>query len=299
MTKVLIDKYPLGTLPNQKTAGRYIDDILKANLDVLAEKIVDDLQFLGICSSSTYEVRSGKSTFLQQIGEYYTDSINRQHKLNLKFDMNNIVFNSEDLITRAFKLPKYSVLIMDENDEVDEHYFSKLSKNLRKFFKKSGQLNLFILMIVPNFFELKKGYAVSRSNFLIDVRFEGKFERGYFRFYSFDRKRELYVRGKKTNDYNVVKADFTGRFVGGYAVDRDKYLKGKLDDLKKHEEAEKPAKETLKEYQTRVVNNIIEKFKGRVPVEELAEALGVDRSTAYRRIAKEKQVLVAVATAEL
>ena len=40
MVKVLENKYPLGTLPNQRTAGRYMDEILKSNIDLLAFEFV-------------------------------------------------------------------------------------------------------------------------------------------------------------------------------------------------------------------------------------------------------------------
>lgn len=242
MTKVLIDKYPLGTLPDQRTPGRYMDDFLRSNIDVLAKNIVNDMQFLGLFASSTFEVRTGKSTLIQQFGEYYIDSVNRQHGLNLTFDMKNIVFNIEEFIERAFELPKYSVLILDENDEVDEHYASELSVRLRKFLKKAGQLNLCMLVITPDFFQMKKGLAVQRSNFLVDVQFRGEFERGYFSFYSHDKKRELYIKGKKEYNWKLVRPSFSGRFTKGYAVDKDQYLEAKKKDLEDSEKEDKKDK---------------------------------------------------------
>lgn len=290
MVKVLEHKYPMGSFPRQESPGRYMNEHLKANIDVMAEKIVDDLQFLGLCSSSTYEVRSGKSTFMQQIGEYYTDSVNRMHKLNLTFDMKNIVFNSADLMTRAFELPKYSCLIMDENDEIDEHYFSKLAKDLRRFFKKSGQLNLFIIIVVPNFFQLKSHYAITRSNFLIDVRFFGKFERGLFAFYSYERKRDLYLNGKKTQNFNVTKPDFMGRFTQGYAVDRQAYLEAKRIDLEKSEEPVSKPKETEEEMEARILARLKE-LHPEILGKSFGIAIGKSKSTANMRISLGKQLL--------
>lgn len=280
MTKVMLDRYPMGSLPNQKTPGRYMDENLKSNIDLLVKHIVNDMQFLGLMSSSTYEVRTGKSTLMQQIGEYYTYAVNQMHGLNLTFDMKNIVFNSKDFISRAFELPKYSFLGMDENDEVDEHYFSKMSRDLRKFFKKSGQLNLFTFIIVPNFFQLKTPFAVSRSNFLIDVRFSGEFERGFFSFYSFEKKRELYVKGKKTMDYNVSHPNFIGRFTPGYAVDREEYLKVKKLDLINSETEDKRPQITEKEVLAKALIKLKQLFPERFSTPELAQGIGVHRSTA-------------------
>ena len=50
--KVLLDKYPKGSLPHQQTAGRYIDETLYENIKLLAKNIVKDMTYLGICSSS-------------------------------------------------------------------------------------------------------------------------------------------------------------------------------------------------------------------------------------------------------
>ena len=240
--KILEEKYPLGSIPNQITAGRYIDETLYTNLKILAKNITKDLTYLAVCSSSTYEVGAGKSTFMSQIGEAYTDLVNQIHGTNLTFDMNNIVFRPKDLITRSFSLPKYSCIILDEWE--DTHYWSEIGITLRQFFRKCRQLNLFMILIIPNFFQLGINYAVSRSLFFIDVRFEGEFDRGYFKLYNYDSKKYLYLFGKKNQDYNATKSDINGRFVDGYAVNEAEYKAVKLRDAiesedRVHEEKEK------------------------------------------------------------
>ena len=227
--KILQDKYPMGTLQGQRTAGRYIDETLYENLKILAKNITKDLTYLGICSSSTLEVGAGKSTFMTQIGEAYLDLVNQYHGTKLSLDMTNVVFRPKDLIDRAFKIPKYSFLLLDEWE--DAHYWSELGVTLRQFFRKCRQLNLFIIIVIPNFFQLGINYAVSRSLFFIDVRFEGEFDRGYFRFYNYETKKYLYLQGKKNQDYNVVQANITGRFVNGYAVNESEYRDAKYKDM--------------------------------------------------------------------
>jgi len=71
----------------------------------------------------------------------------------------------------APNLPKYSCIVLDEWDE--KTYFDKLALALRQFFRKCRQLNLFMIIIIPDFFQLPKGYAISRSVFAIDVKFSG------------------------------------------------------------------------------------------------------------------------------
>jgi len=289
MVKVLEKKYPLGSLPNQKTAGRYMDNFEKCNIDILAETIVNDMQYFGLVCSSTYEVRTGKTVKTTQFGEYYTDSVNRQHGLNLTFDTRNIVFNSADLIKRALELPRYSCLILDEDDQVDEHYFSQLSKDLRKFFRKSGQLNLMILLVTPNFFALKKNYAISRSNFLIDVKFgKGtKFERGYFSFYDFDQKRKLYLLGKKTENYLAASSSFSGRFLDGLGVDEKEYKKLKYNDLVRADEKDEiPMDE--KSIKRRLFKQVYDSLGRDVTISQLSKAFKVSQRTGERYLQIER-----------
>jgi hypothetical protein len=274
--KILEDKYPMGTIPGQKTAGRYVDGILHENIKFLAKNIVNDMTFLGICSSSTLEVGTGKSSFIQQLGEDYTDQVNKIHKLNITFDINNIVFRPKELIERAFKVPKYSCLILDEWE--DAHYWSELGMSLRQFFRKCRQLNLFIIIIIPNFFQLPIPYAVSRSVFFIDVRFEGEFERGYFSFYNFEKKKELYIKGKKFMNYHVVKPDFYGRFTKGYAVDEEVYKKAKFNDMIDSEK--RTQKPTEREIKIKIFKQLHLNHP-EIPIKVLVNSFGVDKRTAF------------------
>lgn len=282
--KILEDKYPKGSLPGQKTIGRYIDGTLYENLKIAAKNIVKDLTILGVCSSSTFEVGAGKSTFISQMGEAYTDLVNQYHGTNLEFSMKNIVFRPEELIKRAFELPQYSFIILDEWEEL--HYWSELAMALRQFFRKCRQLNLFIVIIIPNFFQLQMSYAISRSLFFVDVKFQGEFDRGYFDFYNFERKKDLYVYGKKTQNYNAAKPNFSGRFVGGYAVDEAEYRKAKWKDMIDSEERVKP-EVTERNVTIKIFKRIYGYFKGRITIEELASALGVTERTGCNWLIKE------------
>jgi hypothetical protein len=279
--KYCIKKYPKGSFPNQQTDGRYIDRTLYENLKVIAKTIVRDQTFLGVCASSTLEVGTGKSVFMQQIGECYTELVNDLHGLNISFTEKNIVFRPKDLIETSFNLPKHSCIILDEWE--DAHYWSELGMTLRQFFRKCRQLNLFILIIIPNFFQLNIGYAISRSVFLIDVRFEGEFDRGYFRFYNFDRKKDLYIRGKKTYNYNTASPNFSGRFADGYVVGKEAYLKKKHDDLLRYEDKsdEKPNAKQIKSIKSELFYQLYYKLK-EVGIERLADAFGVSGRTGDR-----------------
>ncbi len=230
MTKVCTEDFPKGSFPGQQSDGFYMDGYVKQNLDIMAERIVDDMQFVGVISGKG-TVRNGKSTFAQHQAYYFTHKVNELHGLKNKFDIKNIVFKADDLIEKAFSLPKYSVLVLDEGDDLTAQYYSKLAIKLRRFFRKCGQLNLFFLLLIPDFFELPRAYAVTRSTYLINVMFMGRFERGFFEFYSGEKKRELYYKGRRYGDYHCVKENFKGRFPKPYLVDEDAYRKKKHEDM--------------------------------------------------------------------
>lgn len=277
--KILEKRYPMGTIPKQQTDGRYINETLNQNIKLLAKNIVKDMTYLGIITSSTLEVGTGKSVFTQQICESYLEHVRELHGINNKLTMNNLVFRPKDIIERSFQVPRYSVVICDEWEDL--HYLSELGKSLRQFFRKCRQLNLFILIIIPNFFQLPMSYAISRSVFLIDVKFMGEFDRGYFSFYNFGKKKSLFIKGRKTQDYDCIKPNFTGRFVDGYVVDEQEYKTAKLKDLENQEHQEKKAEFNPKVLTIELFYKVYNSLRD-VTIKRLSESFGISERTGNR-----------------
>jgi len=275
----------MGSLPRQKSPGRYMDGTLHKNLEILARNIIRDMTFLMFIFSSTLEVGTGKSVFVQQVSEALTELVNKYHKRKIDFTMNNIVFRPKDLIDRSFKVPKLSVVVLDEWE--DTHYWAELGMSLRQFFRKCRQLNLFIICIIPNFFQLPIGYAISRSVFAIDVKFAGEFKRGFFDFYNFKRKKGLYLKGKKNYDYDVVYPNFSGRFVDGYVVGEKEYNKAKYDDMIRVDEERKKKPITEKE----IIKKTFTKLRTNMPqitLKKWAIGFGCSERTITRWAGKER-----------
>ena len=283
--KVLIEKYPKGSLKYQKTDGRYVDEYLYSNLRIMAKKITDDMTFLGVIFSSTLEVGTGKSVFATQIGEIWEEIIKKEHNIDLNYGTRNIVWRAKELIAAVLEekdgkrvIPKYSFVLLDEWE--DAHYWSELGMTLRAFFRKCRQLNLFILIVIPNFFQLNMSYAIGRSIFAIDVHFGDNFSRGHFKFYGFDSKRKLFLNGKKFHNYKVKFPDFDGQFFDGYGVDKGEYLKSKAEDIKKWDAEEVKAKspEEIRAGLIRTSFEYLKKNKG-LSQKDYAEALGISQTS--------------------
>jgi len=281
--KILKEKYPLGSLPYQKTSGRYCDKFLYENLKILSKNIIRDMTFLIIISSSTLEVGTGKSVLMQQIAEVYLSEVKEMHNIDNELTIKNIVFSPKELVERAFQVPKYSVILLDEWE--DSNYFSQLGMTLRQFFRKCRQLNLLMIVIIPNFFQLPMNYAVSRSVAFLDVQFRGEFQRGFFRFFSFNKKRELYLKGKKTQNYNCVQPDFSGRFADGYVINEKEYKKAKYLDMLKFDEQSKPL--TEKEIKQKIFKQVCKNLDN-ITIKDLSKGFDISTRTAYRWLHEDK-----------
>jgi hypothetical protein len=313
--KFCVDKYPMGSWKGQKSPGKYMDAWLYKNLELYADKIVDDMTFLGIIYSSTLEVGTGKSVLATQLGEAWKEIMKNKHGIDIPYGVDNIVWKPKDLIDKATgnngfeKLPRYSFVLLDEWE--DANYWSELGVTLRQFFRKCRQLNLFIVCIIPNWFQLPLAYAVSRSIFAIDVKFNNKLERGFFSFYNFPAKRMLYINGKKQHNYYVVKPTFNGQFPDGYGVPESDYRKAKLDDLIRYEKENPEKKSAVQIMRDKSIKYLsgLDKICPNLSREQLSKIFGVSEWTIsewrrgdvgnsgdvgvdYNIITKEKEIIV-------
>ena len=92
------------------------------------------------------------------------------------------MFKGGDLAEKSFKLPPYSVVLLDESDDLKEHAMKDTTLKLKRYFRKCRQQNQILILITPSFFELSKFYALARSHCLINVKFYKDFRRGTFDF---------------------------------------------------------------------------------------------------------------------
>ena len=288
------EHFPKGTFPYQKTDGAYIDEDLASNLDILAQRIVDDMHFM-ILITGHDSVGNGKTTLLTQIGSYLTWKINQHHKVNNSFTHRNLVFSGDKLAQRSFQLPKYSVIGLDEGDDLTTHAVKELAIRLKRYFRKCRQLNQILVLILPSFFELPKFYALARSHMLLDVKFYDDFRRGTFDFYSMARKKSLYIKGKRDWNYDVCKPDFDGTFTNGYVFFPDLENSTKLykqqkyaDMIDDHEEQkEKPLYVIKKEMRRELFAQVHSKLP-KITIEQLSTAFGISLRTGSRWLAEEK-----------
>lgn len=255
--------------------------LLQQNLAILGKKILDDWDWLLLVTGSG-KVRVGKSVLGLQVACYWANMHNTEFTVE-----NNIVFNSEELINKAKKLKPYSVIVYDEAREGLEARKSaeRLSRNLLDFFAECGQLNLFIIIIMPDFFELKKNIAITRSVALINVYCGEGFKRGFFSFYNDKSKKLLYLKGKIFLNYLAQPPDFRGTFRNFYPVSEKEYRDKKRESLGGSKREYRTEKQIIMEREEEIINNGV---KIGLSYETIGALFGVGRGAISERLRRQR-----------
>jgi hypothetical protein len=118
-----------------------------------------------------------------------------------------------------------------------------INKTLMKMLGQIGQKNLFIIVVLPSFYDLTRYLALFRCRILFNIYAKGYDDRGYFRAYK-TRKNYMYIVYRKFYYYPDKFKDFWGRFSKVYVVDEVEYRKKKAVSLLNFNQ--KPEKENAK-----------------------------------------------------
>jgi len=208
----------------------YMDGYMKSNMDIAIKAVHKDLDM--VVAVDGYE-GSGKSVITQQIAKYVDPS----------FTIKRIVFTPSTFRKAIVDAKQFQAVIYDESYTglSSRQAMSKVNKALIQMIAEIRQKNLFVFIVCPSFFDLDKYIALHRSRALIHVYMTEGFTRGNFAFYNIDKKKDLYVNGKKFYSYFNPKPNFFGRFTNHYTVDELEYRKLKklsLTDMETQREDE-------------------------------------------------------------
>ncbi len=241
MVRVCEDVLPA---KGKNQAGFYMNSTLKSNLDLLIKNIVHDWDFV-IIISGTGRVRVGKSLLAMQIGFYWTYMLKKVHGIEVPYNVkDNILFQGTRLIKQGNYLGQKhpcSCLIFDEAgaDLESMKVMRRTTQDVKDFLRECGQYNLLNILVLPEFFDLPKGIALGRSDLLLNVETSnddtGLITRGFFKAYARDKKKKLYLYGKKELNYSVTYRDFRGRFYNNYPLDEEEYREAKKEAMRTRE----------------------------------------------------------------
>lgn len=209
----------------QKQQISWIAPMVMKELDKVKRRVLSkDRDFVAIVDG---EEGVGKSVFAQQIAAYLDDD----------FNMDKIVFTSDKFIQliKDPKTKKGSCIILDEamSSANARGSLTEVNRAMQAVASEMRQKNLFILMLIPSFFDLDKYFALWRCRALFHLYFTAEEDRQYLIFPK-DVKKTLYLTGKKTYSYGYPSSPFPPfTFPNKYMVDELEYRKKKAEAFRK------------------------------------------------------------------
>lgn len=211
---------------NTLELGYFLDQIVRPQLDIIKEQVLKhDRDWTAVIDG---EEGVGKSVLAQQIAKY----------LDPDFNLDNIVFNSDDFI-KAIKNPnvkKGACIVLDEafSSANSRASMTDVNRSLIAVATEMRQKNLFILIVIPSFFDLDKYFALWRCKALFHVIFRPDGSRGSYYVYPKEVKKLLYINGKKTYNYTNPLSPFAVCSFGNtYTVGEMEYRTKKSEAFRK------------------------------------------------------------------
>lgn len=257
----------------------YMDGIKKDNLDKANTAIKNDWDMLFIYDGIE---GSGKSVCCMQ-DAYFCDET---------LTIDRITFTPKEFRKAIMNAKKYQAVVYDEayTGLSSRATMSMINRTLISMLAEIRQRNLFVFVVMPTFFDLDKYVALWRSRALIHIYTHG-FKRGYFMFYNAQKKKDLYINGKKYYNYNKPEANFIGRFVNHYPINETEYKEKKRKSLIAREK--KVEEIAIKqEVEAQLFNRIMAlptKVMDNLPNKVIAMILGISETYYYIKLKKWKE----------
>lgn len=211
--------------PKFISVDELIRPIMRQQLDVVKNKVLTkDLDWVVVIDG---EEGVGKSVLAQQIAKY----------LDNNFILDNLVFTADKFIEqiKSTKNGKGTAIVLDEafNAANARASMSEVNRSIAGVATEMRQKNLFILIVLPSFFDLDRYFALWRCKALIHVYFSEQDRRQYILFPK-NLKKYLYLAGKKTYNYSKPRSPFPPiHFPNYYTVDEMEYRNKKANAFKK------------------------------------------------------------------
>ena len=187
---------------------------------------------------------TGKSSLAMQLAS----------ALDPNFNLSKVAFNSIqfDKIIKDLNRKKGDCIVLDEGYGAvnSRATMSKVNKSMVTLGTEMRQLNLFIIIVLPSFFDLDKYFAMWRSDLLFHVHKRKDGSRGRYVIYPENSKKNLYIEGKKKYNYFAVSAPYQRlQFNKGYGVlDDYEYRKKKAEAFRDTEQQETSVQRRYKGY---------------------------------------------------
>lgn len=223
MVKVLLKQRNPNNLNEWIEKDFYLDGYIKSNLDLGLEQLYDDFDQVWFIDGGEGE---GKSDMAAQYG-YYVNPEETRHTF-----LDRFCLSAEEFDKVILEAKQYDAIVLDEafGGMSASGSMGRINRVLQRRFTEIRAKNLFIFIVAPSFMDIMRYFAIWRSKCLLHVYLGKERKRGFAAFYGTQKKRKLYILGKKQfYNYRVVAPDFTFRFIKQMhkCFDREKYLEKK------------------------------------------------------------------------
>lgn len=211
--------------------GFPIGKLLVSNLEYWRNSVLKhDWDCIGVVDGPE---GSGKSVMAQQVGAF----LDKNHKIK----PSQVVFTPEGFRKAVLDAEAGKVVIWDEarGGLNRRRAMSATNNAITDMLAEIRQKNLFIIMVLPTFYDLDKNVALWRSRWLIHVFVKAEPEtktlkRGFYRFYSRKSMTLMYCKAEYSRFYAYPArlGAFTSSFKNHYVVPEEEYRRAKLAALR-------------------------------------------------------------------
>jgi hypothetical protein len=185
---------------------------------------------------------SGKTTFAFQMCQ----------SVDPTFNLDRVCFSEEQFNAQVIICKPGQAICLDEAMNVFFRRTTMSNTNILmvRVLAECRKRNLFLVFVLPSFFEMDRYPSLHRASFLVHVfavpNKRNNLERGFFKFYARPAKKKLYLLGRKDMNYQVVRPSFFGRFAKTFVLDEQGYEKKKDQALLEKQTEKKVDKRDVK-----------------------------------------------------
>jgi len=208
----------------KKKLNFYIDPITKKELDKVKHVVTKKDRDFVLCIDG--EEGSGKSVLALQFGAY----------LDKNFSIDNVCFNADQFIDKLRKSKQFSCIILDEafSSANSRQSLTEVNRSLIAVATEMRQRNLYVIIVIPSFFDLDRYFALWRTRALFHVYFNKEGGRGSYIMFPRNQKKYLYLTGKKQYNYSKPASPYPVLYFNNYySVNEKEYRKKKEEAFKK------------------------------------------------------------------
>jgi len=218
-----------------KTLGRNLEPYRNATLN-------QDFDVAGIIDGKE---GSGKSVFAQQVAAF----LDKDHTLDVH---KQICFTPEQFREAVTTLPPGKAIVWDEARSGLNRRRSTKEVNIEitDMLAECRQKNLFMVIVMPTFYDMDMNVAVWRTRFLLHVWYSWEEDpkhpepliRGFFRYYSEEGKKKLYTNkwSRQRYEYPFLQGDsFENTFPKFYVASEEEYKKRKREAMRAYKTNQK------------------------------------------------------------